>query len=78
MIAALEKRKLDPYSDSRPLEPEDLQKFDFIIGMNDENNQEVQKAVQFWKDDLQKPIPDNWKDKVIGMTGDLLVCTHID
>ena len=66
MIDALKKRNLDPYSDSRPLEPEDFQKFDYIINMNDENTQEVQKAAQYWKDDLQKPIPSNWKDKVNG------------
>ncbi len=66
MIDALKKRNLDPYSDSRPLEPEDFQKFDYIINMNDENVQEVQKAAQYWKDDLQKPIPSNWKDKVKG------------
>ena len=66
MIDALKKRNLDPYSDSRPLEPEDFQKFDYIINMNDENVQEVQKAAQYWKDDLQKPIPSNWKDKVNG------------
>lgn len=64
MVAALEKRNLDPYSDSRPLEPEDFQKFDFIIGMNDENNQEVQRAARYWKDDLKKPLPSNWQNKV--------------
>lgn len=66
MIDALKKRNLDPYSDSRPLEPEDFQNFDYIISMNDENIQEVQKAAQYWKDDLQKPLPSNWKDKVNG------------
>lgn len=66
MIDALKKRNLDSYSDSRPLEPEDFQNFDYIINMNDENNQEVQKAAQYWKDNLQKSIPSNWKDKVNG------------
>jgi len=42
MIDALKKRNLDPYSDSRPLEPEDFQKFGYVINMNNENNQEVQ------------------------------------
>ncbi|DBA88409.1 TPA: hypothetical protein ACH3X2_004900 [Trebouxia sp. C0005] len=68
MIDALKKRNLDPYSDSRPLEPEDFQKFDYIINMNNENIEEVQKAAQYWKDDLQKAIPSNWKDKVQLMT----------
>lgn len=72
MIDALKKRNLDPYSDSRPLEPEDFQKFDYIINMNNENIEEVQKAAQYWKDDLQKAIPSNWKDKVNGQ----LPCKH--
>ncbi|DBA73287.1 TPA: hypothetical protein ACH3X1_011344 [Trebouxia sp. C0004] len=68
MVDALKKRNLDSYSDSRPLEPEDFQKFDYIINMNDENTQEVQKAAQYWTDNVQKSIPSNWKDKVQLMT----------
>ena len=64
MVDALKKRKLDPNSDSRPMQPEDFQRFDFIIAMNDENVQEVHKAAQYWKDEAKKPIPGNWKDKV--------------
>lgn len=64
MVDALKKRNLDPDSDSRPLEPEDFQKFDYIIGMNDENNREVEKAAQYWKDTLKKPIPGDWRNKV--------------
>ena len=64
MVDALKKRNLDPYSESRPLEPEDFQKFDYIIGMNNENNQEVEKAAQYWKDTLKKPIPGDWRNKV--------------
>ena len=64
MVNALSKRNLDPDSDSRPLEPEDFQKFDYIIGMNDENHREVEKAAQYWKDTLKKPIPGDWRNKV--------------
>ena len=64
MIAALEKRSLDPHSISRPLEPEDFQRFDFIIAMNDGNKQEIQKAARYWKDDLKKPLPSDWQNKV--------------
>lgn len=64
MADALKKRNLDPFSDSRPLEPEDFQKFDYIIGMNEQNFQEVEKAALYWKDTLNKPIPGNWRDKV--------------
>ena len=64
MVDALKKRNIDPDSDSRPLEPEDFQKFDYIIGMNNENNQEVEKAAQYWKDTLKKPIPGDWRNKV--------------
>lgn len=66
MADALKKRNLDPFSDSRPLEPEDFQKFDYIIGMNEQNFQEVEKAALYWKDTLNKPIPGNWRDKVAG------------
>ena len=64
MADALKKRNLDPFSDSRPLEPEDFQKFDYIIGMNEQNFQEVEKAALYWKDTLNKPIPGNWREKV--------------
>lgn len=64
MIDALKKRNLDPTSNSRPMEPEDFQNFDFIIAMNQENIEEVHKAGQHWKDEGKKPIPSNWKDKV--------------
>ena len=64
MAAALKKRNIQYVNDSRPLEPEDFQKFDMIIGMNEENNQEVERAVRYWKDDLQMPIPTDWKQKV--------------
>lgn len=64
MVDALQKRNLDPHSDSRPLEPEDFEKFDLIIGMNNNNIQQVHKAAQYWKDTLNKPIPDDWKNKV--------------
>ena len=64
MAEALKKRNIKHVNDSRPLEPEDFQRFDMIIGMNEENNQEVERAVRYWKEDLQKPIPDDWKQKV--------------
>ncbi|KAL3139662.1 hypothetical protein ABBQ38_003978 [Trebouxia sp. C0009 RCD-2024] len=64
MAAAAEKRDIHLTSKSRPLEPEDFSKFDYIIGMDYENSHEIKKAAQHWQDDLQKPLPDNWKDKV--------------
>lgn len=68
MVDALKKRNLDPHSESRPLEPEDFEKFDMIIGMNDNNIEQVHKAATYWKDTLNKPIPDDWKNKVQRMT----------
>ena len=64
MVDALKKRGLSSKSDSRPMEPEDFQKFDFIICMNQENIEEVHKAGQYWKDEAKKPIPSDWKNKV--------------
>lgn len=64
MTAAAQKRNIKLTSKSRPLEPEDFNKFDFIIGMDDENNKEIRKAASHWKDELKKPLPDNWADKV--------------
>lgn len=64
MAAAAKKRDIHLTSKSRPLEPEDFDKFDFIIGMDYDNSQEIKKAAQHWQDDLQKPLPSNWKDKV--------------
>ena len=65
MAAAAKNRDIHLTSKSRPLEPEDFDKFDFIIGMDYDNSQEIKKAAQHWQDDLQKPLPSNWKDKVI-------------
>lgn len=64
MAAAAKKRDIHLTSKSRPLEPEDFDKFDFIIGMDYDNSQEIKKAAQHWQDDLQKPLPSNWKNKV--------------
>lgn len=46
------------------MEPEDFQKFDYIIAMNQGNVEQVHKAGSYWKDEAQKPIPEDWKDKV--------------
>ena len=63
MVDALKKRGLKPDSESRPMEPADFQKFDYIICMNDGNVEQVHKAAQYWKDEEKRPIPGNWKDK---------------
>ena len=64
MTAAAKQRNIHLTSKSRPLVPEDFQRFDMIIGMDFENSLEIKKAAQHWKDDLQKPIPGDYKDKV--------------
>ena len=73
MAAAAKKRDIHLTSKSRPLEPEDFDKFDFIIGMDYDNSQEIKKAAQHWQDDLQKPLPSNWKDKVTKRSCDDLI-----
>ena len=64
MTAAAQKRDIHLTSKSRPLEPEDFQKFEFIIGMDAENIKAIKKAAAHWKDILQKPLPKNWEQKV--------------
>lgn len=64
MTSAAKKRDIHLTSKSRPLEPEDFQKFDFIIGMDDDNIKEIKKAAAYWKDNLKKPLPRDWQDKV--------------
>lgn len=76
MTAAAKKRDIHLTSKSRPLQPEDFQKFDYIIGMDYENSAEIKKAAQHWKDDLKKPLPQDWKDKVMCTTVHL--CLPVD
>jgi len=64
MTAAAQKRDVHLTSKSRPLEPEDFQKFDFIVGMDDENIKAIKKAAAHWKDNLKKPVPKDWEKKV--------------
>ena len=56
MTAAAQKRDVHLTSKSRPLEPEDFQKFDFIVGMDDENIKAIKKAAAHWKDNLKKTL----------------------
>ena len=64
MTAAAQKRDIHLTSKSRPLEPEDFQKFDFIVGMDDENIKAIKKAAAHWKDNLKKPLLEDWEQKV--------------
>ncbi len=64
MTAAAQKRDVHLTSKSRPLEPEDFQKFDFIVGMDDENIKAIKKAAAHWKDNLKKTLPKDWEKKV--------------
>ena len=64
MTAAARRRDIHLTSKSRPLQPEDFQNFDYIIGMDHENSKAIKKAAEHWRDDLHKPLPENWQDKV--------------
>ncbi|DBB03873.1 TPA: hypothetical protein ACH3X1_012961 [Trebouxia sp. C0004] len=64
MTAAAQKRDVHLTSKSRPLEPEDFQKFDFIVGMDNENIKAIKKAAAHWKDNLKKTLPKEWEQKV--------------
>ena len=65
MAAAAKKRNIHLTSKSRPLEPEDFDKFDFIIGMDYDNSQEIKKAAQHWQDELQKPLQATGKTRLL-------------
>lgn len=62
MIEAAAKREFAITSLSRPLSPEDMQKFDYIIGMDFENQAAIQVAADYWASH-GAAIPTNYRDK---------------
>lgn len=63
MIQAASKRSVDITSTSRPLKPSDLQKFDYIIGMDYNNAAAIQVAADYWAGEGH-PVPSGYRDKV--------------
>lgn len=55
-------RGLELTSRSRPLKPEDLTQFDYILGMDFANMALMQLAADHWAE--TKPIPKGYRDKV--------------
>jgi protein-tyrosine-phosphatase len=63
MTAAAAKRGVDLTSLSRPLRPEDLQRFDYILAMDYANKAAIEEATDFWAGQGEN-IPKTYRDKV--------------
>ncbi|CAK0782790.1 hypothetical protein CVIRNUC_005985 [Coccomyxa viridis] len=63
MLAAAAKRSVCLTSRSRPLRPEDMGTFEYILGMDFENNATIQVAADHWLA-RGKHIPSNYRQKV--------------
>ena len=62
-MATAVKRGINITSRSRPLKPQDLHNFDYILGMDFENKAAIQLAADYWASEGH-PIPANYRDKV--------------
>ena len=63
MMDAAAKRTIDVTSLSRPLKPDDLSKFDYILGMDFQNMADIQVAADYWAEN-GKRIPKDYRNKV--------------
>ena len=63
MTAAAAKRGMKLTSLSRPLRPDDLVRFDYILAMDFENKAAVELATDHWAGEGY-PIPPKYRDKV--------------
>ncbi|KAK4537365.1 hypothetical protein CDCA_CDCA12G3390 [Cyanidium caldarium] len=54
MVAAAAKRGVKISSTSRPLRPDDLERFDLIVGMDDSNVREIRRAAVHWGERYQR------------------------
>ncbi len=63
MAAAAAKRGIDLTSLSRPLRPDDLVRFEYILAMDFDNKAAIELATDHWKEE-GLPIPNGYRDKV--------------
>ena len=63
MAAAAAKRGIDLTSLSRPLRPDDLVRFEYILAMDFDNKAAIELATDHWADE-GFPIPSGYRDKV--------------
>ncbi|GMH36166.1 hypothetical protein BSKO_04034 [Bryopsis sp. KO-2023] len=66
MAMAAKHRGIIITSESRPLKPEDLTRFDYIIGMDAKNIADMQIAGDYWSS--SHPIPERYRSKLSLMT----------
>ena len=76
MLAAASKRDVHLTSRSRPLTPDDLQKFDYILGMDHENIAAMQVAADYWTSQ-GKAVPKNYRSKVHEQTSQVKISCEL-
>lgn len=65
-MTAAKRRGVNIVSTSRPLNPQDVSRFDYIIGMDAKNIAAMNTAVEYWKP--QNSIPNDYENKFSLMT----------
>lgn len=66
MTAAAKQRGVILTSKSRPLKPDDLERFDYIIGMDPNNLKAMKDAAEYWKQE-GKQVPEDYGQKLLSM-----------
>eukprot|EP00667_Euglena_gracilis_P016302 EG_transcript_17041 len=72
MTKAAAARGVKLTSRSRPLQPEDLAAFDFVIGMDGANLTAIRRAAEYWRADGSAAVPPDYPGKVSLMTDYLM------
>eukprot|EP00798_Chlamydomonas_sp_ICE-L_P022263 gene22263-29335_t len=67
MTATAKKRGVYLTSRSRPLNPLDLSRFDYILGMDRNNMAAMQVASDYWLSKDSKSVPLNYQDRLLEM-----------
>ncbi|PRW18373.1 low molecular weight phosphotyrosine phosphatase [Chlorella sorokiniana] len=69
MTATARKRGVNLTSRSRPLRPQDLTEFDYIIGMDDSNLAAIRRAAEYWRQNGEGgAVPADYASKLSLMT----------
>lgn len=66
LLSTAKRRGVDINSKSRPLNPEDIGRFDYIIAMDAKNIAAMKVAIEYWKPNAS--IPKNYEKKFSMMT----------
>ena len=58
------KRNIELTSKSRPLKPQDMVDYDYIIGMDSDNVAQIQLAADYWIVNMPEKVPRDYRNKV--------------